>query len=143
MSVRRNLAALAVLIATFSISLIPSSDAQAGSRHGSRGYGGHGMYGGSKHMGGSMQVTRIAPVHAMRAHPAIAYTARPYTAASYAPRAYHSYAGGYGSTRVVHYAAPVRQVHQMRYVHYQPTVYHQATYAKVRHVRASRSHCVC
>jgi hypothetical protein len=150
MSVWRSLSALAVLIATISISLIAASAAQAASRqgsHGGRAYGGH---------GGSMQVARLAvvraPVQVMRAHPAIAYTSRPYNVASYAPRAYHGHAGypgGYAAARVVHYAAPVhhvRQAHQAnkaRYVHYQPTAYHQATYATVRRSCTPRPHCVC
>jgi hypothetical protein len=133
MIVCRTLTALAVLIVSLSVSLVGSTDAQAGSRHG--GHGGRAFGGHSLHAG-HMQMARIAPVHAVRAHPAIAYTSRPYTAASYAPRGHH----GYAAARVVRYAAPVRQV---RYVHYQPTVYHQATYSTVRRSCTPRPHCVC
>jgi hypothetical protein len=133
MIVCRTLTALAVLIVSLSVSLVGSTDAQAGSRHG--GHGGRAFGGHSLHAG-HMQMARIAPVHAVRAHPAIAYTSRPYTAASYAPRGHH----GYAAARVVRYAAPVRQV---RYVHYQPTVYHQATYSAVRRSCTPRPHCVC
>jgi hypothetical protein len=129
----KSLATLAVLM----VSLVTTLDAQAGSRHGGHGgraYGGHSMH------TGPMQVARIAPVRTMRAHPAIAYTSRPYTVASYAPRASHSYGAGYGAARVIRYAAPVRQV---RYVQYQPTVYHQATYSTVRRSCTPRPHCVC
>jgi hypothetical protein len=156
----QSLTALAVLIFSLSfglgVSIIAASDAQAGSRHGGhsgRAYGG-GMRAGSVHVGpmrvgsmnvGHMQAVRMMPVPAMRAHPAIAYTSRPYNAASYAPRAYHAgygggYGGGYAAAREIRYAAPVRQV---RYVHYQPTAYHQSMCAAVHRAHAPRSRCVC
>jgi hypothetical protein len=146
MIVWRSLTALAVLIFSVSfglgVSIIASSDAQAGSRHGGHGgYGGRGFGGHSMHAG-HMQAVRMMPVRAIRSHPAIAYTARPYTAASYAPRVHRGYAG-HGGARVVQYAAPVRQV---RYVQYQPTAYHQATYSTMsRHAGAHqpRRHCTC
>jgi hypothetical protein len=125
----RSLTALAVLFVTLSVSLVATSDAQAG---------GHGKY------AGHAKAVRMVKVQAVRSHPAIAYASRPYTAASYAPRAHHGYAhhgyAGHGAARVVHYAAPVRQI---RYVHYQPTVYHQAAYSTVRRACTPRPHCVC
>jgi hypothetical protein len=132
MTVLRSLTALAVLI----VSLVASVDAQAGGhgRHGGRAYGSHGMH------AGPAQSARFVHVRSVRSHPAIAYAARPYTAASYAPRVHHGYAG-YGGGRVVRYASPVQQV---RYVRYQPTVYHQAAYSTMsRHAGAHHSRRLC
>jgi hypothetical protein len=130
MLVWRHLAAIA---AALMVSLVASAGAEAGSRHGGHGFGGP-MRAGPSH------VARIAYAPAMRAHVPM-HVARPYTAASYAPRVHHAH---YAQARVVRYAAPVQQV---RYVHYQPTVHHQATYSTMyRHGGRAcnpRPHCVC
>ena len=128
MIVWRHLTACAVLF----VSLIVSAGAEAGSRQGGHGYGGR-MHAGPVHVARVAHVGHVAhvPMH----------VARPYTAASYAPRLHHAH---HAQVRVIRYAAPVQQV---RYVHYQPTVHHQATYSSVHHHTGRgcvpRPHCVC
>ena len=127
---------IAVAFAVLMVSVAASGNAEAGSRSGGHGFGGH-------MRGGPVHVARIAvhvPVHAMRAHVPV-HAARPYTAASFAPRVHHAYAG---QAHAVRYAAPV---HHARYVHYQPTVHHQATYSTFHRYGGRtcnpRPHCVC
>jgi hypothetical protein len=135
-----SLAATVVLI----VSLVSSTDAQAGYRHG--GYGGHG--GGRAYAGHVRYVAPLRAVHVNPVRTAIAYTSRPYTVASYAPRSY-GYGGyhiGHNAGHTVRYAAPVyvKPVRQVRYVHYQPTAYDQSGYSTLqRRAYAPRARCSC